>query len=173
MLSFVLVKAKVGFDIPTLIRNIRRWTGLAAYTRAEFEQMTLWYVLKNTMAFTVFGVSALIGFAIGGVMSGQTFYNFTLENLRYFGVMKAMGATDGTLLRMIMAQAFAAGIVGYGIGIGLVATFGAAFGSRLPFQVTSTLLVLSAAAVITLCVLASMLSVHKVLRVEPATVFKP
>jgi putative ABC transport system permease protein len=173
MLSFVLVKAKSGFDIPTLIRNIRHWTGLAAYTRAEFERMTLWYVLKNTMAFTVFGVSALIGFAIGGVMSGQTFYNFTLENLRYFGVMKAMGAADGTLLRMIMTQALSAGIVGYGIGIGLVAIFGAAFGSRLPFQASSTLLVLSAAAVITLCVLASMLSVRKVLRLEPATVFKP
>jgi putative ABC transport system permease protein len=173
MLSFVMVKAKTGFDIPTLIGNIRHWTGLAAYTRAEFEQMTLWYVLKNTMAFTVFGVSALIGFAIGGVISGQTFFNFTLENLRYFGVMKAMGATDAILLRMIMSQAFTAGIVGYGIGIGLVSVFAAAFGSRLPFQVSWTLLLLSAAAVITLCVLASTLSVRKVMRLEPASVFKP
>lgn len=173
MLSFVLVKAKTGFDIPTLIRDIRRWTGLAAHTRAEFEWMTLWFVLKNTMAFTVFGVSALIGFAIGGVISGQTFYNFTIENLRYFGVMKAMGATDGVLPRMIMTQAFAAGVVGYGIGIGLVSILGAAFGSRLPFQVSWTLLLVSAAAVITLCVVASMLSVRKVMRLEPAVVFKP
>lgn len=173
MLSFVLVKAKAGFDIPSVIRNIRRWTGLAAYTREEFEQMTLWFVLKNTMAFTLFGISALIGFAIGGIISGQTFRNFTLENLRYFGVMKAMGATDGMLLRMIMTQAFAAGIIGYGIGIGLVSIFGAALGSRLPFRVSWTLLTSSAAAVVTLCVLASALSVRKVMRLEPASVFKP
>jgi putative ABC transport system permease protein len=103
MLSFVLVKAKSGFAIPALIDNIRRWTGLAAYTREEFEQKTLVYFLKNSMAITLFGLSALIGFFIGGLIAGQTFYNFTLENLRYFGVMKAMGATNRVLLRMIMA----------------------------------------------------------------------
>jgi putative ABC transport system permease protein len=173
MLSFVLVKAKAGFDLATVIRNIRRWTGLAAYTRVEFERMTLWYVLKNSKAFTVFGISALIGFAIGGVISGQTFYNFTLENLRYFGVMKAMGATDGVLLRMIVTQAFAAGIVGYGIGTGLVCALDVALRSRLPFQMSWTLLLVSASAVIALCILASTLGVRKVMRLEPASVFKP
>jgi putative ABC transport system permease protein len=172
MLSFVLVKAKPGFDTATLVENIRRWSGLAALTRTEFEQKTLWYVLKNTMAFTLFGVSALIGFVIGGLIAGQTFYNFTLENLRYFGVMKAMGATDAVLLRMIMTQAFAAGAVGYGIGVGLVTIFGAVIGGRLPFQMSWTLLLFGAAAVIMLCVAASALSVRKVMRLDPALVFK-
>ncbi len=172
MLSFVLVKAKGGFEIPALIDNIRRWTGLAAYTREEFEQKTLLYFLKNSMAITLFGLSALIGFFIGGLIAGQTFYNFTLENLRYFGVMKAMGATDRVLLRMIMAQAFAAGAVGYGIGIGLVCILGVTLDARFPFQVSWALLLASAAAVIVLCVAASAVSICKVMRLEPASVFK-
>jgi putative ABC transport system permease protein len=172
MLSFVLVKAKSGFEIPALIDNIRRWTGLAAYTREEFEQKTLLYFLKNSMAITLFGLSALIGFFIGGLIAGQTFYNFTLENLRYFGVMKAMGATNGILLRMIMVQAFAAGAVGYGIGIGLVCILGVMLDARFPFQMSWALLLVSAAAVIVLCVAASALSIWKVMRLEPASVFK-
>ena len=35
----------------------------------------------------------------------MTFYNFTLDNLRYFGTLKAMGTTNRKLLRMISLQA--------------------------------------------------------------------
>jgi putative ABC transport system permease protein len=171
-LSFVLVKAKPGFPMSTVIANIRRSTGLAAITREEFEQMTLWYVIKNTMAFTIFGLSALIGFVIGGLIAGQTFYNFTLENLRYFGVMKAMGATNTLLLRMIMAQALAAGTIGYGIGVGLVSILGLALSGRFPFQISWVLLLVGAMAVIALCVFAAALSLRKVMQLEPASVFK-
>jgi putative ABC transport system permease protein len=75
-------------------------------------------------------------------------------------------------LRMIMTQAFAAGAVGYGIGVGLVTIFGAVIGGRLPFQMSWTLLLFGAAAVIMLCVAASALSVRKVMRLDPALVFK-
>jgi len=36
------------------------------------------------------------------VIAGQTFYNFTLENLKHFAALKAMGATNGKLLVMVV-----------------------------------------------------------------------
>jgi putative ABC transport system permease protein len=171
-LSFVLVKAKAGTDVATVIANIRHHTALAALTKEQFERMTLWYIIQNSPAFTLFGLSAIIGFVVGGLIAGQTFYNFTLENLRYFGVMKAMGATNRTLLTMIMAQALVAGAIGYGLGVGLISLFGLAIGPRFPFELSWSLFLVSAGGIVVLCVIASGLSMRKVLRLDPASVFK-
>ncbi|XSC47344.1 ABC transporter permease [Bradyrhizobium sp. RDT10] len=171
-LSFVLVKTTAGTDVSQVISNIRHWTGLAGLTKEQFEQMTLWYVIQNTPAVTLFGLSAIIGFAVGGLIAGQTFYNFTLENLRYFGVLKAMGATNRTLLTMIMAQALVAGAIGYGLGVGLISLFSLVIGPRFPFELSWSLFLVSASGIVLLCVIASGLSMRKVMRLDPASVFK-
>ena len=59
-----------------------------------------------------------LGFIVGTAIAGQTFYNFTLDNLRHFGALKAMGASDGMLLKMILLQAAMVGMIGYGLGVG-------------------------------------------------------
>jgi putative ABC transport system permease protein len=174
MLSFVLVKVKAGFDPAQVARDIARWTSLAAYTQEEFKANTTRYLIRNIPAFTVFGLSTIIAFVIGGLIAGQIFYNFTLDNLRYFGVMKAMGATNAVLRRMIMAQAFTVGAVGYGIGIGVACLFSLAIGmsGRLVPQIPPALLVGTAVAVVLLCVLASAVSLRRITRLEPASAFK-
>ena len=48
--------------------------------------------------------------------AGQTFYQFTLENLRHFGALKAMGAGNWALLKMILLQALLVGSIGYCAG---------------------------------------------------------
>ena len=118
LLSFVLVKAKAGQDPQTLTRRIREQTGLAAYTAQEFKDLTYNYFMKNTGIPINFGIAVALGFIIGTAIAGQTFYNFTLENMRYFGTLKAMGATNGVLLRMILLQALLVGALGYGLGVG-------------------------------------------------------
>ena len=60
-----------------------------------------------------------LGFIVGITVSGQTFYNFTLDNLRYFGTLKAMGTTNRTLLQMMLLQALMVGTIGYGLGVGI------------------------------------------------------
>jgi putative ABC transport system permease protein len=63
--------------------------------------------------------------------------------------------------------------VGYGLGIGLAALFGRATrGTELAFRMLPQLLAISGAAVIVICVLASVISIVKVMRLEPAIVFK-
>lgn len=174
MLSFILVKAKRGWSPAAVARNIRRWTGLTAYTQAQFESLSIRYFLRNAPPFMVFGLSTVVAFIVGGLIAGQIFYNFTLDNLRYFGVMKAMGATNRVLRRMIMAQACAVGAIGYGIGIGLAALSSFLMGRsgrfvpQLPWQV----LLAVAVAVLTLCALAAAIGLRRIARLEPAEVFK-
>ncbi|MFA6163646.1 MAG: ABC transporter permease [Methylobacter sp.] len=173
LLSFVLVKAKQGQDLGELTRRIRASTGLAAYTRAEFMTLTYQYFMRNTGIPINFGMSVLLGFIVGAAIAGQTFYNFTLENLRQFGVLKAMGTSNWTLLRMILLQAVLVGTIGYGLGVGLTALFGYAMRhSILAFKFPWQLLLFSGAGVSMICVFAALISIRKVILLEPAIVFK-
>ncbi|MBI5598976.1 MAG: FtsX-like permease family protein [Deltaproteobacteria bacterium] len=173
MLSFILVKAKDVYDPVRVARRIGQATGLAAYTRDEFKALTVRYFLKNTGIPINFGMAVLLGFIIGAAVAGQTFYNFTLDNLRQFGVLKAMGATNATLLRMILLQAMAAGSVGYGLGVGAASLFGYMVRtSVLAFKFPWQLLALSGSGVMLICVFAALISIRKVMKLEPAIVFK-
>jgi putative ABC transport system permease protein len=173
LLSFVLVKAKKGQDIVELSRRIHDTTGLAAYTQAEFKTLTYEYFMHNTGIPINFGISVLLGFIVGAAIAGQTFYNFTLENLRQFGVLKAMGTSNWTLLRMILLQAVLVGSIGYGLGVGLTALFGHVMRHTiLAFKFPWQLLIFSGAGVSLICVFAAIISIIKVIRLEPAIVFK-
>jgi len=174
LLSFIQVKAKPGLSPKQMATRISKSTGLAAYTKPEFEDLTIGYFMKYTGIPKNFGIAVLLGFIVGTAIAGQTFYNFTLENLRYFAALKAMGATNNKLLAMVIVQAFMVGGIGYGLGTGAAALFGRAFGTntelafRLPWQV----LLGTAVAIAVISTFAAMLSLWKVIRLEPAVVFK-
>ncbi|MBY0280214.1 ABC transporter permease [Candidatus Binatia bacterium] len=173
LLSFVLVKAKPGQDLKQLTERITRVTGLAAYTREDFEKLTVNYFMKYTGIPINFGIAVVLGFIVGTAIAGQTFYNFTLDNLRQFGALKAMGAQNGTLLKMILLQAVTVGLIGYGLGVGLASLIGyVSRGSELAFRMPWQLLAVSGTAVAIITVFTALLSIWKVMRLEPAIVFK-
>jgi putative ABC transport system permease protein len=124
LLSFVLVKANPGVDLTTLSSRITEQTGLAAFTNWDFSWKTIMYFMKYTGIPINFGIAVILGFLVGTAIAGQTFYNFTLDNLKQFGALKAMGASNWRLLRMIMLQALQVGLIGYGLGVGAASTFG-------------------------------------------------
>jgi putative ABC transport system permease protein len=173
LLSFVLVGCKPGEDPDDVCDRIRRSTGLAAVTRDDFKWQTVRYFLKYTGIPVNFGIAVALGFLVGTVIAGQTFHNFTLDNLKQFGALKAMGARTGTLLRMIVLQALVVGAVGYGIGVGLASLVGATTkGTELAFRLPWQILAITAAAVLLICTLSAVLAMRKVIRLEPAIVFK-
>jgi putative ABC transport system permease protein len=173
LLSFVLVKAQPGVDPKELCDRISKTTGLAAYTQQGFKDLTFWYFFKYTGIPINFGISVMLGFIVGTAIAGQTFYNFTLDNLRHFGALKAMGASNGTLLRMIILQAVVVGGIGYGLGVGFASMFGTlSQNTELSFLLPWQLLVITAIAVSAICIFSSLISIRKVIKLEPAIVFK-
>lgn len=172
-MSFVLVKAEPGQDLQALCQRIERHTGLQAHTQQDFEWMTVRYFIRKTGIAVNFGIAVLLGFIIGTIIAGQTFYNFTLDNLRYLGTLKAMGCANITLIRMVLLQAFAVGGVGYGVGVGGAALIGVlTAGTQLSFRLPPALLLAILVAILLISLAASLLSVWKVIRLEPAIVFR-
>ncbi len=124
ILSYILAKAEPGLTPQTVALRIRATTGLGALTSADFMDKTIRYYMRYTGIPINFGITAFLGFLVGTAIAGQTFYNFTLENLRQFGALKAMGATNLRIVSMILLQALIVGLLGYGLGVGLASVFG-------------------------------------------------
>ena len=172
-LTYVLVKAKIGKNLQNICERIADSTGLSAHTAEEFRSVNLEYWMKNTGIPINFGISVLLGFIVGTAVAGQTFFNFVQENLKHYAVLKSMGLENGILIRMVMLQAVVVGLIGYGIGIGLTALFGLnVHDSVLAFKMTPFILVFSATGVGVIVLLSAFLGIWRVVRVDPATVFR-
>ncbi len=173
LLSFVLAKVRDGVDPQIIIKRIAQQTGLAAYTPQQFKGITIRYFMRNTGIPINFGMAVGLGFLVGVAIVGQTFYSFILDNIRYLGILKAMGASNGTLFMMIGLQTVLVGFLGCGLGMGIASlTSILAKNSELAFWMPWQIPVVTALATALITLLTIILSLGKVLRLEPAIVFR-
>jgi putative ABC transport system permease protein len=175
VMSFVLVEPEAGVSAKELSQRIEAQTGLMAHTRQEMLWRQIGYYMRNTGIPINFGITIALGFIVGTAIAGQTFYLFTVENIKQFGALKAMGVTNRGLTGMVLLQATVVGLIGYGLGIGMAAAFFEftknlthLAGFYMPWQVA----VLALAAVSLIIVLSSFISLRRVWILEPGIVFR-
>lgn len=173
-LSFVLVQPREGVSPDEVVVEIEKQTGLRALTHEKFFWSTIRWFIKNTGIPISFGITIVLGFIVGMAVSGQTFYTFILENLGNLGALKAMGASNGLICRMLILQALLVGFIGYGIGIGLAALFGfmSLKNAQPPFFMPYQVLLVTWLSVMFICSLAAYLGIRKISKLEPAEVFR-
>jgi len=175
-LSFVVGAPVSGVSPVEACRRITAQTGLMAMTYREFIWLTIKYYLENTGIPVNFGITIVLGFVVGTAIAGQTFYLFTLENLRHFGALKAMGVNNRRLTGMVLLQSLVIGLIGYSLGIGMAVAFFEGTKQSLPqlrgINIPWQIAVGAGAVMIVIMALASLLSLRKVLILEPAVVFR-
>jgi putative ABC transport system permease protein len=174
-MSFVLVKAAPGLTDEDACRRIEAATGLKARHNADFSWETILYYIRNTGIPINFGLTVIIALVVGTVVAGQTFYLFVIENLKQFGALKAIGVKDSRIVGMILLQAAIVGAIGYSIGIAMTATFFEVTKSSLDlrgFRLLPEVMGGTAIAVLVIILLASFVSVRRVVVLEPAVVFR-
>jgi putative ABC transport system permease protein len=174
-LSFVLVKAQAGLDPHELCQRIEQQTGRMALTQDDFFWKTIFYFLSSTGIPVNFGITIFLGFFVGVAVAGQTFYLFTIENLKHFGSLKAMGLSNARIVGMILLQGQVVGAIGYALGVGLTAVYFMVTNQRTQLAGLNMIWQVMAgtgAAVGVIIVLASLVSIRKVLVLEPAIVFR-
>jgi putative ABC transport system permease protein len=174
-MSFVVARPKAGISPEELTQRIAEHTGLRARTTDEFRWDCIKYYLANTGIPVNFGITIAIALIVGTVVAGQTFYLFTVENLKQFGALKAIGVSNFRLTGMVLLQAFTVGAIGFAMGTGMASVF---------FEVTAQKLAtrgiilmwqnvaLTGACIFFVVIVASFLSIRRVLVLEPAAVFR-
>lgn len=174
-LSFVLAKCVAGESPEVVADRIQKQTRMKAMTQDQFCWLTILYYLEHTGIPMNFGTTVLLGFIVGCAIAGQTFYLFTVENLRQFGTLKAMGMRDSVIVRMIFIQALTVGAIGYCLGIGLATAMGVTMQAIRPilsFFLPWQVLALTAVAVLIIVMIASLICIRRVIVLEPAIVFQ-
>jgi putative ABC transport system permease protein len=174
-LSYVIARSSSNVKPEEVTRRIEAQTGLRARTTDQFRWDCIRYYLKNTGIPINFGITIAIALLVGTVVAGQTFYLFTLENLKQFGALKAIGVTNSRLTLMVVLQALTVGAIGFSLGTGMGALFFEITGRQIA---TRGLVLMWQNVVITGCcilfviIIASLLSIRRVVVLEAAEVFR-
>jgi putative ABC transport system permease protein len=177
VLSFVLAKGEPGVPTSEICERIQEQTGLLAVSNQGFAWMTISYYLRRTGIPINFGTTVLLGFIIGASIAGQTFYLFTLGNLKQFGALKAMGTSNFRIVGMVLMQGLFVGAIGYSLGLGLACLIDYVMRLRMTTIPPATFMawqipVGTALAVALIILGTTLFSLRRVLVLEPASVFK-
>jgi putative ABC transport system permease protein len=173
MTTHLLAAPSAGLSAEEVAATICRETGLRAYTEGSFQDASVEWMIRNTPIPFVVGMIVGIGFLVGVIVAGQTFYNFVLENLRNLGALKAMGASTWRLARMTVMQAGLVGITGYGIGMGLLSLFFSTLPEgKAPLSLRWEAAAFVFGAVLLIITIASLMGVRQVAKLEAAIVFR-
>jgi putative ABC transport system permease protein len=172
--TYLLVKTEPGADIETVRQNIlERVEGVQVLTSREFSHLTQRYWTFTTGAGIAILLGAILGLMVGFVVVAQTIYATTMDHLKEFGTLKAMGAPKSYVRKVILLQALIAAVIGYSLGMlisGLAVRFGQPAGA--PIVMNGWMALGALVITLTMCAAASLISINKVTRLDPATVFK-
>jgi putative ABC transport system permease protein len=171
--TYVLVAVEPGTDVATVKARIDALPHLAAYTTAQMSERTRMYWSKRTGVGAGFFTTAVLGIIVGFVVVGQILYSGTLQYIREYGTLKAMGAKNSAVVKVILSQAMISATLGFAVGAPLAMAMRVAMkGANLTVALFPALYAITAAITAVMCALAALLSIVKVLRLDPASVFK-
>jgi putative ABC transport system permease protein len=171
---FFVVRLAEGAQ-PVVVKQAlkERLPELDVYTNAEMLAKTQNYWVFSTGAGVTTLMGAILGLVVGIVVVTQTIYSATVDHIREFGTLKAMGASNGNIYTVILTQAALSALMGYAVAIGISLTVARASESGdalilLPPEISAGALLLA----LGMCAGASVLSIHKATRIDPAMVFR-
>lgn len=171
---FLLVKAADGVTPADLAARIEASVpDVSALTTDAWRRRQQDYWMFGTGAGITVLIAAGLGLLVGVVVVAQTIYAATVDHIREYGTLKAMGATNGYIYRVIVRQAAISGLIGYALAIAIAlavsrASLAGTTAIIIPAPLAGALFVLT----LGMCVGASIVSINKVTRIDPAMVFK-
>ncbi|PWB45386.1 MAG: hypothetical protein C3F10_06140 [Dehalococcoidia bacterium] len=174
VVSFVLLKIANPADAPSVAESIlAEFDDTQALTRAEISGNDR--DMLGELFLAPINVMSTIGFMVGLAVIALTMYTVTSERLRDFGVLKAIGAPQGFLLRTVMSQATVLGVAGFTVGLVaaiLVGPVVVRFVPDIGVKVNWEPSVVTLAAVVGMSLLGAVVPVMRIIRVDPLLVFR-
>lgn len=171
---YVLVRVDKGYSVHDVQENLRRrLPEVDVLTREEFAHKSRMYWVIKTGAGSAILTAGVLGFLIGLVVVSQTIYANTMENIEEYATLKALGASQTFVVRIVLMQSLICGAVGSILGLFAVIPAVNYARSLIPWIHTSwwlpaMMIVLS----LIMCSLASLASVRSALTVDPGRVFR-
>jgi putative ABC transport system permease protein len=172
--SYIVVKVATGADVAVVKAELeRRLPYNDVFTSQAWAERSRGYWVENTgIGFNAF-LTVFLGCLVGVVVVAQTLYTSTMEHLKEFGTVKAIGGSNLDIYRMLGKQATVAAVVGFVLGYlpaQLLKPAIASAGLKLIIAPELTLVVL--VGTVALCLGSALISFRKVASIDPALVFR-
>jgi putative ABC transport system permease protein len=171
---FVVAEVFKGYPVEKVVNRLRQILhDVDVYTKSEFSRKTrLYWTIETGVGFS-FLITILISFFIGMLIVGQTIYNSTIEYLKEFGTLKAIGATNFNIYQIIFAEALINATVGYVIGLVFTLISIRIYDATdMVFIIKSWIALLVLILTLVMCFSAAFISVRKIRKIDPALVFR-
>ena len=160
----VLVQIKPGSAPEAVAEPIRRWKRLQVYTRAQMETILVGKLIATSAR--QIGMFLVILAVVSAAIVAFIIYTLTLGKVREIAVLKLIGTRNRTIAFMILQQAVGLGVIGFVVGK-ISATFWAPIFPKYVLLEPGDA-ARGFAAVVVICVLASVLAIRAALKVDPA-----
>lgn len=170
--SYVLVRTSGGVSSDTLAERIGSTVdGVAVQTTGAFGVAERKLVLD--MSGDVISIMNVIGFVVGLAVVALTVYIATLALRREYGTLKAFGAPDGYLYRVVLAQAGLSVMAGFVAAVAITAALSAVVprtGVNLELAIAGASLVKVGVVAAVIAALAALLPIRQIARLDPVLV---
>jgi putative ABC transport system permease protein len=172
--SYIVVKLARGANVESVRREIAaRLPYNDVYTSAEWAKRSRDYWIDNTgIGFNAF-LTVFLGCLVGVVVVAQTLYTSTMEHLKEFGTVKAIGGTNLDIYRMLGKQASIAAVFGFVLGYVPAQLLKPVIaGADLKLIIEPSVAAVVFVGTLLLCLASALVSFRKVASIDPALVFR-
>ncbi|ACA16054.1 protein of unknown function DUF214 [Methylobacterium sp. 4-46] len=172
LVTYFLVRMKPGADLERLRQDaLSRISGIEALTPDQFRARSRNFWLYRTGAGAALVAGALLSVIVGTVIIAQTLYSSTKEHLYEFAMVRAIGASNRYIYRVIACQALVNALIGLSVATVISIAVGHLTAtSIIPVVITPGLVTIAFAVTLVMCVASGLASIVRIIRVDPASV---
>jgi putative ABC transport system permease protein len=172
LVSHFLVRLKPGADLERIRQDIlANISGIQALTPDEFREQSRSFWLFGTGAGAALFAGAMLSIIVGTAIIAQTLYSSTKDHLYEFATLRAVGASNGYIYKVIVSQALINAVIGFSIA----ALIGIAFvhftaKSALQVVIAPSLMIELLLLTVIMSIVSAIAAILRVVHVDPAIV---
>jgi putative ABC transport system permease protein len=172
--TYIVVKLKPGANRQAVIDEIqRRLPYCDVHASETWSSMSKTYWVTSTGLGLQLASTILLGCMVAIIIVAQTLYSSTMEHLKEFGTIKAIGAANGHIYGILARQATIAAVGGAVVGAAITFALRPVMnGLELKLLIIPKVWAATFAGTLIFSLAASMISFRKVARLDPAMVFR-
>jgi putative ABC transport system permease protein len=172
--TYILVKLAPGADPAAVKAEIaRRLPYNDVYTKKEWAARSRRYWVQSTGIGLNMYITVFLGCLVGIVVVAQTLYTSTMEHIKEFGTVKAIGGGNLDIYRILGKQATISAITGFVLGALMAFALRPAIAKiDLKLIIPPVFAAIVFAGAIVMCLAAAVISFRKVAAIDPALVFR-
>ncbi len=173
-ISAVLVDVQPGTNVDEVVARINRTiTGVRAWPSEKLAKSSVAKILSSSGIALSTGTLIIFALIAGFFIIGLTMYSSALDRLKDYGTLKAIGAGNGYIRRLILTQAILFAIVGFSIGMLLLEGFRMGVAkSGLIFNFSALIILGMFSTIALISIGGASFALRRISSVEPAAVFR-